>query len=138
MVPWPSSLPIWPSSSLKPRQNKDKSEGSLLALDQVPGTYETGPRYHRSRQPGTPRQAGERGRNPAPERQEGGTPRTEMRGHRSRHSEISANLLYPLRSNRRDFSECALMDDANQVDFDSAIRRFESSRPSQQIEPRSS
>jgi hypothetical protein len=49
------------------------------------------------------------------------------------HSEISANLLYPLRSNRRDFSECALMDNANQVDFDSAIRRFESSRPSQPV-----
>jgi hypothetical protein len=73
--------------------------------------------------------AGERGRNPAPERQEGGAPRTEMRGHRSRHSEISANLLYPLRSNRRDFSECALMDNASQVDFDSAIPKSPQLRP---------
>ena len=51
-------------------------------------------------------------RDSAPERQEGGAPRTEMRG-RSRHSETSANLLYPFTSNRRDFSECALMDNAN-------------------------
>jgi hypothetical protein len=50
-----------------------------------------------------------------------------------RHSEISPNVLYPLKSNRRDFSECVLMDNANQVDFDSAIRRFESSRPSQPV-----
>ena len=73
------------------------------------------------------------GRNLAPERQEGGAPPTEMRGHRSRHSEISANLLYPLRSHRRDFSECVLIDNANYLDFDSSIRRFESSRPSQPV-----
>jgi hypothetical protein len=47
------------------------------------------------------------------------------------HSEISANLLNGLRPNFLDFSERALIVNANQLDFDSAIRRFESSRPSQ-------
>ena len=51
----------------------------------------------------------------------------------SRDSKMSANLLYSWKSNRRDFSECLLMDNANQLDFDSAIRRFESSRPSQPV-----
>ena len=91
------------------------------------GNARDGSRYRRSRQPGTPGQAGERGQNPAPERQKGGAPRT------IRYSEMSANLFYSLRSNRRDFSECTLMDNANQVDFDSAIPRFESSRPSQPV-----
>src|SRR5262249_10334220 len=50
----------------------------------------------------------------------------------SRHSEMCVNLLNGLRSNFRDFSECVLTNNANHVDFDSAIRRFESSRPSQQ------
>ena len=49
----------------------------------------------------------------------------------SRHSEISANLLIGLRSNFRIFSECALIKHANHLDFDSAIPRFESRRPSQ-------
>src|SRR6266508_4930009 len=51
----------------------------------------------------------------------------------SRHSEISANLLNGLRSNFRDFSERALIDNANHLDFDSAIPRFESWRPSQPV-----
>src|SRR3954452_9501055 len=48
-----------------------------------------------------------------------------------RHSEIAPNLLSGLRLNFRHFSECALIDNANRLDFDSAIPRFESWRPSQ-------
>jgi hypothetical protein len=46
-------------------------------------------------------------------------------------TEIPANLLNGLRSTFRTFSGCTLIDSANYLDFDSAIRRFESSRPSQ-------
>jgi hypothetical protein len=46
-------------------------------------------------------------------------------------SEMPANLLKGKRHNFRDFSERALIDHANQSDFDSAIPRFESWRPSQ-------
>lgn len=45
-------------------------------------------------------------------------------GRPSRHSEISANLLNGLRSNFRDFSECALINHANHLDFDSAIPKW--------------
>src|SRR6266508_6188880 len=48
----------------------------------------------------------------------------------SPHSEMSDNLLIGLRSNFRNFSECALINNANHLDFDSAIPRFESWRPS--------
>ena len=44
---------------------------------------------------------------------------------------MSAKLLNGLRSNSRDFSERALINKANHLDFDSAIPRFESWRPSQ-------
>ncbi len=47
------------------------------------------------------------------------------------HSEMSANLLIRRRSNFRDFSERALINNADHLDFDSAIPRFESWRPSQ-------
>ena len=40
-------------------------------------------------------------------------------------SEISANLLYGLRPNFRDFSEYALINNANYLDFDSAILQVE-------------
>jgi len=99
------------SARLNSRENKDKSERLVTCFVRVPGMCEARPRYHRSRQPERLGRLAS-GRNPAPERQEGGAPRTEMRG-RSRHSETSANLLYPFTSNRRDFSECALMDNAN-------------------------
>src|SRR5262245_60996209 len=49
-------------------------------------------------------------------------------GNASGHSEIFANLLNGLRSNFLDFSERALIVNANQLDFDSAIPRFESWR----------
>jgi hypothetical protein len=45
-------------------------------------------------------------------------------------TEIPANLLNGLRSNFRTFLGCTLIDSANYLDFDSAIRRFESSRRS--------
>jgi len=48
-----------------------------------------------------------------------------------RHSEMSANLLIGRRSNFSDFSERALINNGNHLDFDSAIPRFESWRPSQ-------
>src|SRR6266508_6188685 len=51
----------------------------------------------------------------------------------SPHSEMSDNLLIGLRSNFRDFSERALINNANHLDFDSAIPRFESWRPSQPV-----
>jgi hypothetical protein len=44
---------------------------------------------------------------------------------------MTANLLTAMEPNLSDFSECSLIDHANQVDFDSAIPRFESWRPSQ-------
>jgi hypothetical protein len=50
-----------------------------------------------------------------------------------RHSEMTANLLMGKRLNSREFSEWALIDHANQADFDSAIPRFESWRPSQPV-----
>jgi hypothetical protein len=50
-----------------------------------------------------------------------------------RHSEMPANLLIGLRSDLRTFSEFALTDKANHLDFDSAIPRFESWRPSQPV-----
>jgi hypothetical protein len=49
-----------------------------------------------------------------------------------RHSEMSANLLIGWRSNFSDFSERALINNGNHLDFDSAIPRFESWRPSQE------
>jgi hypothetical protein len=49
----------------------------------------------------------------------------------ARHSEMTANLLTGNEPNFRDFSEWALIDHANKSDFDSAIPRFESWRPSQ-------
>ena len=52
-------------------------------------------------------------------------------GQSSRHSELAANLLTGNGPNFRFFSECALILQANWSDFDSAKRRFESSRPSQ-------
>jgi hypothetical protein len=61
-----------------------------------------------------------------------GAPRTEW-PNASRYSEMSANLLIELRSNFCIFSEYALKNKANHLDFDSAIPRFESWRPSQQI-----
>jgi hypothetical protein len=51
-----------------------------------------------------------------------------QQGHASLHSEITANLLIGFRSNFSIFSECALTNNANHLDFDSAIPRFESSR----------
>jgi hypothetical protein len=44
---------------------------------------------------------------------------------------MPANLLIVWGSNFRDFSECALINKQNHLDFDSAIPRFESWRPSQ-------
>src|SRR3954454_2363819 len=44
-------------------------------------------------------------------------------------SEISADLLIGLRSHFSIFSECALTNSANHLDFDSAIPRFEAWRP---------
>jgi hypothetical protein len=44
---------------------------------------------------------------------------------------MTANLLTGNEHNFRDFSEWTLIDHANQADFDSAIPRFESWRPSQ-------
>ena len=56
-----------------------------------------------------------------------------QQGHASLHSEITANLLIGFRSNFSIFSECALTNNANHLDFDSAIPRFESWRPSQPV-----
>src|SRR6516162_7447254 len=44
---------------------------------------------------------------------------------------MCVNLLNGLRSNFRDFSECVLTNNANHVDFDSSIPRFESWHASQ-------
>jgi len=49
------------------------------------------------------------------------------------HSEIDANLLNRQSWYFRDFSECGLIDHSNHLDFDSAIPRFESWRPSHAI-----
>jgi hypothetical protein len=49
------------------------------------------------------------------------------------HSEIGAKLLTHLGANSRNFSECTLILQRNLSDFDSAMRRFESSRPSQYL-----
>src|SRR5262249_34401878 len=104
-------------------KNKEKSERLVTCFGRLPGC---------SRQPGTPRQAGERDGIRRKSAREGGDPRTaRCAAVGSAQHEISDHPLCPLRSNCRDFSECALMDNANRVDFDSAIRRFESSRPSQ-------
>jgi hypothetical protein len=46
------------------------------------------------------------------------------------HSEIAAKLLADLGANFHVFSEQALILQGNLSDFDSAMRRFESSRPS--------
>ena len=54
-----------------------------------------------------------------------------------RHSKISANLLNGLRSNSRSFSEGSLISKEKHLDFDSAIPRFESWRPSQPVNVRS-
>jgi hypothetical protein len=47
--------------------------------------------------------------------------------------EIIAKLLKSLERFLADFSKCALKLLDNHADFDSAIRRFESSRPSQAL-----
>jgi hypothetical protein len=49
----------------------------------------------------------------------------------SRHSEMSVNLLIGWRSNFRDFSERVLMNNANHLDFDSAIPKSPPLRPCQ-------
>src|ERR1039457_1054309 len=49
------------------------------------------------------------------------------------HSESTANLLMRNGANFDIFSECALILLANWSDFDSVMRRFDSSRPSQPI-----
>jgi hypothetical protein len=41
---------------LNSRKNKDKSEWPVTCFVRMPGLYETGPRYHRSRQPRVRRQ----------------------------------------------------------------------------------
>jgi hypothetical protein len=46
---------------------------------------------------------------------------------------MTANLLVGLGPNFCEFSECLLINNANHLDFDSAIRRFESSHPSQPV-----
>jgi hypothetical protein len=48
-----------------------------------------------------------------------------------RHSELEANLLMPQEAENDNFSEYALIQQTNSADFDSAIPRFESWRPSQ-------
>jgi hypothetical protein len=50
-----------------------------------------------------------------------------------RYSESAADLLVDNGSNFAIFSECALISKEKLSDFDSVIRRFESSRPSQLI-----
>ena len=47
------------------------------------------------------------------------------------YSELAANLLIDNGSNFAIFSECALISKEKWSDFDSVMRRFESSRPSQ-------
>ena len=49
------------------------------------------------------------------------------------HSESLANLLIPLRLYSTLFSECPLKSLRGLADFDSTMRRFESSRPSQDL-----
>ena len=49
------------------------------------------------------------------------------------HSESSANLLMHIGPNCADYSECVLISLKVLPDFDSTIRRFESSRPSHGI-----
>ena len=62
------------------------------------------------------------------------SPPTDMRAAKAhRHSELEANLLMPQRAENDDFSEYALIQQTNSADFDSAIPRFESWRPSQLI-----
>jgi len=59
-----------------------------------------------------------------------------LRGNKLRcrvHSESLANLLIPLRLYSTLFSECPLKSLRGLADFDSTIRRFESSRPSQAV-----
>jgi hypothetical protein len=50
-----------------------------------------------------------------------------------RHSEIPANLLKYMGTKSVLYSECALILFRVPADFDSTIRRFESSRPSQAV-----
>jgi hypothetical protein len=47
----PSSSALVRSTCLNLRKNKDKSERMVTCFVRVPGMYEAGPRYHRSRQP---------------------------------------------------------------------------------------
>src|SRR3981081_2931345 len=54
-------------------------------------------------------------------------------GRSKRHSESSANLLSDIDVNFCNFSECALISLKPLPDFDSTIRRFEPSRPSQPV-----
>jgi hypothetical protein len=46
------------------------------------------------------------------------------------HSELEANLLMPQEAENDNFSEYVLIQQTNSADFDSAIPRFESWRPS--------
>jgi hypothetical protein len=60
------------------------------------------------------------------------SPHTDMRAAKAhRHSELEANLLMPQEAENNDFSEYALIQQTNLADFDPAIPRFESRRPSQ-------
>ena len=56
---------------------------------------------------------------------------TDLRG--SLHSELPANLLIHLGANSAGYSECALITLKVLADFDSTIRRFDPSRPSQPV-----
>src|SRR5713226_9051993 len=68
----------------------------------------------------------------APENTRSKTKSLEIADQRLGHTEILANLLNRLRSNFLNFSERALKHQVNDLDFDSAIPRFESWRPSQE------
>jgi hypothetical protein len=95
----------------------------------VQTTLVASPRYHCCRQPGAPRYPWRPGciRAPAPGRDvpgraeiDPGIPKCPL------------NLLYAW-ANRRIFSECALLNKANQVDFDSAIPNLKSGGLASQI-----
>jgi hypothetical protein len=61
---------------------------------------------------------------------------TETARSASRHSEMSANLLNGWTSNFRTFSECALINNANHLDFDSATSSSNPLCPNQAKTPR--
>jgi hypothetical protein len=114
-----------------PRERDRKARGD--------GAGETWPRWLGGRQGLVWRPGSKVQENVARPRQgigAGGWPRPPLgrsRQQRSRygHSEMTANLLMGKGPNFRDFSERPLINHANQSDFDSAIPRFESWRPSQ-------